>query len=250
MLPLRDDVPARGLPLVTVGLIAANLGVYGFEFFLWPGAFLLGDPALAARAARGYQAFLFEVGFVPCRVTEVCPPALSTHLAGLVPAWLTVFTGMFVHAGLFHVGGNMLYLWIFGDGVEDAMGKGRFLLFYLTCGVVAAAAQYAGDPRSPVPMVGASGAVSGVLGAYLVLYPRARVWTLVFLGPFFWRIVRIPALALLGLWIVVQLLNSLITFANPQQGGVAVLAHVGGFAAGLALVGLFRRRSRFVGGRA
>jgi membrane associated rhomboid family serine protease len=135
----------------------------------------------------------------------------------------------------------MLYLWIFGDNVEDVMGKGRFLGFYLVCGTVAAAAQSVGDPTSPVPLVGASGAVSGALGAYLVLFPHARVWTLLVIG-FFWRVVPIPALIVLGFWIVVQALNGVFTFGRGEPGGVAFMAHVGGFVAGMVLVSLFRRR--------
>jgi membrane associated rhomboid family serine protease len=155
---------------------------------------------------------------------------------------------MFMHGGLFHVAGNMLYLWIFGNNVEDSMGKIRFLLFYLLCGAAAALAQYAADPASRVPMVGASGAISGALGAYLVLFPGARVWTLVVFG-FFWRLVPVPALIVLGFWIVVQVLNGLITFGQSfgsggEGGGVAFLAHVGGFVAGMALVFLFRRQPR------
>jgi membrane associated rhomboid family serine protease len=165
-------------------------------------------------------------------------------LAGAPPPWLTIFTSMFLHGGLFHVGGNMLYLWIFGNNVEDAMGRLRYLLFYLVCGVAAAVAQYLSSPHSPVPMIGASGAVSGTLGAYLLLYPHARVWTLVIFG-FFWRLVPVPAVIVLGFWIVVQVLNGLITFGGGGAGaggGVAFLAHVGGFVAGMALVLPFRRR--------
>jgi membrane associated rhomboid family serine protease len=241
VLPLRDDVPTQSFPLVTVALIAANVLVFLYEFTLGfsPGA----HPAVAAEAERAYQAFIFEFGLVPCRLADACPARLETLLAGAPPPWLTVFTSMFVHGGLFHVGGNMLSLWIFGNNVEDSMGKGRFLVFYLLCGVAAALAQYLTDTRSPVPMVGASGAVSGALGAYLILFPGARVWTLVIFG-FFWRFVPVPALIVLGFWIVVQVLNGVVTFGRGEPGGVAFLAHVGGFVAGMALVGLFRRRPR------
>jgi membrane associated rhomboid family serine protease len=190
---------------------------------------------------------VFEFGFVPCRLGDVCPASLSTALAAAPAPWLTIFTSMFVHGGLFHVAGNMLYLWIFGNNVEDAMGKLRFLVFYLLCGVAAALAQYVADPASRVPMVGASGAISGALGAYLVLFPGARVWTLVVFG-FFWRLVPVPALIVLGFWIVVQVLNGLLTFGQAfgggEGGGVAFLAHVGGFVAGMALVFVFRRQPR------
>ncbi len=234
MFPLKDDVPSRSLPVVTVTLIVLNVLVYLYEFFL--GAGRGGD--------RLYEQFIYEFGLIPCRVSGSCPAQLSTALTGAPSPLVTVFTAMFVHGGFFHVGGNMLYLWIFGDNVEDAMGKGRFLLFYLACGVIAAAAQYFQSPHAPVPMVGASGAVSGALGAYLVLYPHARVWTLVILG-FFWRIVPIPALIVLGFWIIVQAVNGIVTFGQ-SEGGVAFLAHVGGFVAGMVLVSLFRQRTRLL----
>lgn len=241
MLPLKDDIPTRSFPLVTVGLIAVNLAVYAYQFFLG----LPVQPTRAARLAaeRASQAFLFEFGLVPCRLSQTCPAMLLTFLAGAPPAWLTVFSSMFVHGGLFHVGGNMLYLWIFGNNVEDAMGRGRFLVFYFLSGVVGAALQVLSDPSSPVPMVGASGAVSGALGAYLVLYPRAHVWTLVGFG-WFWRLVPVPAVVVLGFWIVVQVVNTLVTFGSGQHGGVAWLAHVGGFVTGVALVHVFRQRRR------
>ena len=153
---------------------------------------------------------------------------------------VTLFTSMFVYAGFFHVAGNMLYLWIFGNNVEDSMGKIRFTLFYLLCGLGAALAQIAVSPASRVPMVGASGAISGVLSAYLLLFPQARVLTLIPLG-FFTQLAEIPAVIVLGFWIVVQVFNGLLTF-NFAGGGVAWFAHVGGFVVGMVLVGLFKRR--------
>jgi membrane associated rhomboid family serine protease len=240
MLPLKDDVPTRSFPLVTVVLIAINLVVYAYEFFLWFEPVAAGRPPLGERL---YQQFVFEFGLIPCRVGDICPPRLDAVVAGAPPPLTTVFTSMFVHGGLFHVGGNMLYLWIFGNNVEDSMGRGRFIVFYLLCGLAAAAAQYLQNPASAVPMVGASGAVSGTLGAYLILHPHARIWTLVVFG-FFWRVIPVPALLVLGFWIVVQFVNSVVTFGKGDGGGVAFLAHVGGFAAGMLLVGLFRRRPR------
>ena len=246
MFPLKDDVPVQSFPLITIGLIVVNVLVYLYEFVLgFPGT---GSREAAATAERAYQAFVYEFGFIPCRLRDVCPAALDTPLATAPPPWLTLFTSMFVHGGLFHVGGNMLYLWIFGDNVEDAMGKVRFLVFYLLCGVAAAFSQYLGDPRSAIPMVGASGAVSGALGAYLLLYPGARVWTLVIFGLFV-RLVPIPALVVLGFWAVVQLVNGLFAFSSgalghDESGGVAFLAHVGGLLAGITLVPLFRQPDR------
>ena len=156
----------------------------------------------------------------------------------MVPAAATLLTSMFLHGGWLHLIGNMLYLWIFGDNVEDAMGHGRFVLFYLVCGLAAALAQAGLDPGSEVPMVGASGAISGVLGAYLMLHPRAHVLVLIPLG-ILTQLVRLPALIVLAFWFGLQLFQQL--SAPPGQGGVAFMAHIGGFVAGMALVPLFKR---------
>ena len=190
-----------------------------------------------------YQAFIFEFGLVPCRLADACPARLETLLAGAPSPWLTVFTSMFVHGGLFHVGGNMLYLWIFGNNVEDVDGQGRFLVFYLACGV--------GGGDRPVPdrhgLAGPNGRRQrrGLRCARRVPapFPGARVWTLMGFG-FFWRFVPVPAVIVLGFWIVVQVINGVLTFGRGEPGGVAFLAHVGGFVAGMALVDLFRRRPR------
>jgi membrane associated rhomboid family serine protease len=173
-------------------------------------------------------------GLTPRELTTGVPPHPF-------PVGVTLFTSMFVHGGLFHVAGNMLYLWIFGNNVEDAMGRARFVLFYLLSGLGAAFSQVLAGPNSTIPMVGASGAVSGVLGAYLLLYPHARVLTLIILG-WFWRVVEIPALVVLGFWIVVQVVNGLWTFSF-QGGGVAWFAHIGGFAAGMLLLPFFKQRT-------
>jgi membrane associated rhomboid family serine protease len=152
----------------------------------------------------------------------------------------TVFSSMFLHGGFFHVAGNMLYLWIFGKNVEDTLGHTRFSLFYLLSGVAAAATQVLAAPASEVPMIGASGAVSGILGAYLILFPQARVLTLVIFG-FFWRLLSIPAVVVLGFWIVLQILNGLGSFG--EAGGVAWFAHIGGFFAGMLLLIAMRPRT-------
>jgi membrane associated rhomboid family serine protease len=157
-----------------------------------------------------------------------------------LPATLTVFTAMFLHGGLMHIGGNMLYLWIFGNNIEDVMGHGRFIVFYLLCGVAAAYAHAITAPTSQVPMIGASGAISGVLGAYLLLFPRARVLTLIPLG-FFTRLDYIPAGWVLGFWIVIQFFNGTLSLGR-EGGGVAWFAHIGGFVAGMALIRVFIRR--------
>ncbi len=162
------------------------------------------------------------------------PPELS-----LVSPWITIFTSMFMHGGWMHLIGNMLYLWIFGDNVEDAMGHGRFVVFYLLCGVAAVFAQALPDPSSTVPMVGASGAISGVLGAYLLLYPHARVLVVIPFG-FYLHPMRIPAGLVLVLWFGLQLLSN--AMAQAGQGGVAFRAHIGGFVAGMILITIFKQR--------
>ncbi len=214
MIPLRDNIPSYRTPIVTVGLIAANILVYVNQLMLPPQAAVQ---------------FVYLYGLIPLEISG--GDLLVPHP---VPLYATVFTSMFVHGGLFHLGGNMLYLWIFGDNVEDRIGRLKFLVFYLLSGLAAAATQIWTDPASKIPMVGASGAISGVLGAYLFLFPHARVLTLIPLG-FFYRIVEIPALIVLGLWIVVQVLNGVGTL-GVQVGGVAWFAHIGGFVAGLGMV--------------
>jgi membrane associated rhomboid family serine protease len=238
--PLRADVPIRAHPAVSVALIVVNVVIYLYEFFLWF------DPASPGRASLGgvlYEQFIVEFGLTPCRVRDICPLALETALAGAPPPILTVLTSMFVHGSLLHVGGNMLYLWIFGSVIEDAMGHGRFILFYLVCGIVAAVAQFLYNPASAVPMVGASGAIAGTLGGYLVLYPQTRVRVLVVFG-FFVRVILVPALVVLGFWVVLQFVTGLFTVARGDVGEVAVLAHLGGFVAGLGLVHIFRGERR------
>jgi membrane associated rhomboid family serine protease len=232
MLPLKDDIPSRSTPFVTITLIAINVVVFLYQASLqWSGDI---------QMARVAEAFVLEFGAVPCRLSGSCAaPDSFPH------PFVTILTSMFLHGGLLHVGGNMLYLWIFGDNVEDSLGHGRFLVFYFASGIAAAAAQVAAAPTAALPMIGASGAVSGVLGAYLLLFPHASVLTLVTFV-FFIRFVRIPAVIVLGLWIVVQLFNGLGSFPSlPTSGGeagVAWFAHIGGFLAGLALLLIMRRR--------
>jgi len=221
MIPLRDNLPTRRAPLVTLLLIGIN--AYAFLRVFWLGSYV-------------GQGYLLYYGLIPCSLTGSCQVtgrAFSPEV--------TLLTSMFVHAGLFHFGGNMLYLWIFGNNVEDATGRVRFLLFYLLCGCGAAYAQILMGPASRIPMVGASGAVSGVLGAYLLLFPHARVLTLIPLGFLPW-IVEFRAVFVLGFWIVIQLLNGFLTFSHGG-GGVAWFAHIGGFVVGCVLIGLFKRRT-------
>jgi membrane associated rhomboid family serine protease len=218
MIPLRDENPTRTRPVVTIGLIAACTLVYLWQLTLPPD---------------GVRAAIYSLGFIPAvflGATEL-PPELRS-----VPSLLTPLTSMFLHGNLLHLLGNMLYLWIFGDNIEDRMGRGRFIVFYVLCGVAAALAQALPNTDSVVPMIGASGAVSGVLGAYLLLYPRAKVLVAIPLVIVLYTF-HLPALAVLGLWFAGQLLSSMAQEAG--EAGVAFGAHVGGFVAGLLLVRLF-----------
>jgi membrane associated rhomboid family serine protease len=213
MLPLQDDIPTRRLPLITWLIILLNVLFFLYELLLDAGGQL--------------DAALQNLGLIPALVTAN-PFSLTTARH--------VLTSMFTHGGFMHIASNMLYLWIFGNNVEDALGRFRFILFYLICGTAAAATQVFFSPHSMVPMIGASGAIAGVLGAYLLLYPRARVRTLVFFG-YFARMADLSALWVLGLWFVLQFFNGLLALgAAADSGGVAVWAHVGGFIAGLLLV--------------
>ena len=221
MIPLRDDLPTRTMPIFTIAFIVASSAV-----FLWQIS--LGE--------RGFQVAVYSLGVIPATLLghETLPPEFFR-----IPPTLTVFSSMFLHGGWMHLIGNMLYLWIFGNNVEDSMGHVRFVIFYLACGVAAALAQALPNPDSVIPMIGASGAISGVLGAYLLLHPRAHVLVLVPLG-FFTQLVRMPAMIVLGLWFVLQLVSQ--ALADPQAGGVAFGAHIGGFVAGMVLIPLFKRR--------
>jgi membrane associated rhomboid family serine protease len=220
MFPLHDDNPTQTVPYVTWALITACVLA-----FFWQQS--LGGAV---------QSAVYAFGMIPAVLLDIksLPPELD-----LLPAWMTVLTSMFLHGGWMHLIGNMLYLWIFGNNVEDAMGHGRFLAFYLLCGIIAALSQVAMNTASEVPMVGASGAISGVLGAYILLYPHARVLVLI---PIIIIITtaRIAAYWVLGFWFVMQLIS---TTANAgQEGGVAFAAHIGGFVAGMVLIPIFKHR--------
>jgi membrane associated rhomboid family serine protease len=236
VIPLKDDVPSRSLPFVTVGLIGLNVLAFLYQVSL--GIDARGPGAGAA------EAFVVEFGVIPCRLAQSCPAALVRAADDFPHPWATVVTAMFLHANVLHVGGNMLYLWIFGDNVEDTLGHGRFLVFYLLAGMAAALGQTLVSPTSTVPMIGASGAVSGVLGAYLLLFPRAAILTLFTFG-FFFKFIRVPALIVLGFWIVLQLINGYVTVSarslgRGESGGVAWFAHIAGFLAGMVLLFLVR----------
>ena len=224
MIPLRDANPTQRRPVVTIGLIALCVAAFAWELVIQADG---GD--------AGLEALFRQWALVPGDLTA----ALGGD-GGLGHPVATVITSMFLHGGWIHLGGNMLYLWIFGNNVEDRFGRVRFLLFYLFGGVVAAVTQVAVDPTSSTPVLGASGAIAAVLGAYLVLYPGARVLSLVFLG-FFYQLLQIPAVIVLGLWFVLQLVNGAMSLGVPSSaGGVALFAHIGGFVAG-AIVALLVR---------
>jgi membrane associated rhomboid family serine protease len=222
MIPLKDDNPTRTVPAVTVALIVVNVAIFVWELLLPPPV---------------RDDLIYKMAVIPAEIAHLEPFTLDQALYN----GMTLFTSMFLHGSVLHLIGNMLYLWIFGKNIEDIMGHVRFLLFYGLCGVAGSLVQVAVGSDSRIPMIGASGAIAGVLGAYLVLFPTARVLTLIFIV-FFIRIVKIPALIVLGFWLLIQLLNA----GQIVPGGVAWFAHIGGFAAGLALiVPLRRRRPRY-----
>ena len=217
-LPLKDENPTNTFPFVTVGLILVNCLVFYHQI-------TLSFPAS--------QQFVFLWGAIPYQITH------GEVLQGkaLIPPILTLFSSMFLHGGFLHIFGNMLYLWIFGNNIEDTLGHFRFLIFYLIAGLAAALTQVFSDPQSTTPMIGASGAIAGVLGAYTLLFPRARVLTLMFIFIFI-KIIRVPALIILGFWFLIQLLN----LTGGVEGNVAFFAHIGGFLGGLILVKIFQPR--------
>lgn len=215
MIPFKDDNPTSIFPFVTIGLIALNIVIY-----LWEMVSPSGQQQITHfYGAIPHNLFTFE------KTQPLHPVA-------------TVFSSMFLHGGLLHLGGNMLYLWIFGNNIEDRLGHVRFLAFYLLSGIVAAYAHTISEPNSVIPMIGASGAVSGVLGAYVLLFPRAHIYTLVFLG-FFVRVIRLPALIVIGFWAIIQFGSGIITKGVASQGGIAWFAHIGGFLFGLITIKLW-----------
>jgi rhomboid family protein len=256
LIPLRDNIPTDRFPVITVVIIAINVFVFLF----------LQGPSFSLSAGDNVdQKPVIEYGTIPYRITHpgddcaigttstgeqeiVCegepdyPPGAEPNIKN-PPAYLTLFTSIFLHGGWLHIIFNMLFLWIFGNNVEDSMGRVRYVLFYLLGGLVAGLSQVAVAPDSTVPAIGASGAIAAVLGGYALLYPRARVLTLFFL--FFIFILELPALLLLGIWVFLQFLPAVGQLASPDvggQGGVAYWAHVGGFVFGLAMIKLFARR--------
>jgi len=212
LIPLRDENPTQRIPYVVYALIAVNVFLFLYNGVAHPGPL------------AGFELIPYEL--VTGR--DIGPPTP-------VPAWMTIFSSMFMHANLLHIGGNMLYLWIFGNNIEDILGHFRFLAFYLIAGLAAALAQVAQSPGSEIPMVGASGAIGGVLGAYLILFPRARIISVVFFV--FIQVIALPASVVLGMWIILQVINSIVfSIGTTGEGGVAYAAHVGGFLSGIGMI--------------
>jgi membrane associated rhomboid family serine protease len=231
MFPIRDDNPHFLTPYATYGIIALN--VLAWVFLQGMGT----EPALSGSVCR--------LGLIPGELLQSVPAGTQVQLGprsvcvlGGSSTWYTTITSMFMHGGWFHIIGNMWFLWIFGNNVEDSMGHVRFVVFYLLCGLGAAALQVATGPESAIPMVGASGAIGGVMGAYILLYPRVHVHMLIFLG-FFVTTIAVPAYLMLGYWLLIQVISGFGSI-GAEGGGVAFWAHVGGFVAGAVLVLLFR----------
>ncbi|MBW2467368.1 MAG: rhomboid family intramembrane serine protease [Deltaproteobacteria bacterium] len=221
MLPLKDNIPARNFPYVNIGLIVINTVFFIYQMSYGPG----------------FERVIFTLGFIPARFL-----AQQGDNVLFPTGFLPVFSSMFLHANLVHLISNMWMLWIFGDNVEDCMGHGRYLMFFILCGVASVFAQAVSNPHSTIPMVGASGAISGVLGAYFLTYPHARILTLVPIVIIFY-VVELPAYFFLGFWFVIQFIQGSLYSLNSEQmvgGGVAWWAHVGGFMAGVLLLYVFR----------
>ncbi len=214
MFPLKDNIATDKKPVVTVAIILTNVLVFFYQLSM----------------GENFDFLLFKYGAIPFEITH----GQEVTYQAAFPIPLTLFTAMFLHGGWMHVIGNMWYLWIFGNNVEDKLGHFKFVIFYLLSGLIASFTYIAANPSSQVPMIGASGAIAGVLGAYMIRFPGARVLTLIFFG-FFARIVAIPALYVLGFWFIIQLLNGLPSIGANITGGVAWFAHIGGFVAGMGL---------------
>lgn len=222
MIPYKDDNPTTHFPIITILLITLNTLVFLFQMV----------------SNTDSRAIIYSYGVIPHNLLQ------GDEKMG-IPVTVNLLTSMFLHGGILHLAGNMLYLWIFGNNIEDQLGIFRFIVFYLLCGVIATYTHALSDPSSTIPMIGASGAISGILGAYLVLFPRARVHTLIFLG-FFIQVIRIPAIIVIGFWIVIQFINGLLSRGfYGGSGGVAWFAHIGGFLAGVILIKLFLKKRRF-----
>jgi len=221
LIPYKDNNPTASFPFVTIGIVVLNIVVFLYQI----------------ASPSGTEKIVFSYGAIPHYI-------ITFDKVQPIHPVLTIFSAMFMHGGVFHLAGNMLYLWIFGDNIEDQLGHLRFIIFYIFCGIVAAFAQVITSPDSFTPMIGASGAISGVLGAYLLLFPRALVHTLIFLV-FFVTVVKIPALIVIGFWAIIQFISGLTSTGFAREGGVAWFAHIGGFITGLLTIKLWLpRRSK------
>ena len=241
MIPVGDSLRSRTTPLVNYSIIVINIVVFFYELSLSGRQVLIGREVMSAL-----DRWTYEWGTVACRVSSSCPVAFDRAFADAPNPWVTLLTATFIHAGWLHLIGNMLFLWIYGDNVEDAMGHIPYLIFYLLVGLLAGLAQVASGPGSTVPGVGASGAIAGVMAAYLVLYPGASVRVLIPIIIIPW-ITNLPAFILMLFWFVTQVISGVAALgarATGGEGGVAWFAHIGGFVAGLALVWFFRTRRR------
>ena len=220
MIPFKDDNPTSRTPILTIAFITLNVAVFIIQTLY---------PESLRHAAYNY-------GAIPHYL-------LTLNTVQPIHPVMTIFTSMFMHGGLLHLISNMLYLWIFGNNIEDKLGYVKFILFYMLCGIGAAYSHALATPSSMVPMIGASGAVAGILGAYLILYPQAKVHTLIFLG-FFIQVVRLPAVVVIGFWIIIQFINGIVSSSAASQGGVAWFAHIGGFVLGIVLITLMTGKQR------
>ncbi|MDD4363200.1 MAG: rhomboid family intramembrane serine protease [Atribacterota bacterium] len=219
MFPLWDEMPTRKVPIITILIIAVNAVVYYYQFFIVPNS----------------TQFIYSYGLIPYEIVK----GVDLFPSGPSPIYLSIITSMFIHGNFVHLFGNMLYLWIFGNNIEDVLGDIKFIFFYFLSGILAAFMQIIISPYSDIPMIGASGAVAGVLGAYFILFPKSRITTLVFFG-FFIRLIKMPALFVLGIWIVFQVLYGLSNLTSQSvNSGVAWFAHIGGFIGGILLIKLF-----------
>ena len=226
MIPLRDENPSYTFPFVNVLLILTNIFIFVYQKYFVPG---------------GIEPLYFQLGCIPYEFTHFT----DVHPPSLVPVPVTVVTAMFMHGGWIHLLGNMLFLWIFGDNVEDTLGHVKYLFFYITCGFFASLFHIFTNVNSQIPSVGASGAIAGVMGAYMFLFPKARVKTLLILGILI-QVVRIPAVFILGYWIFIQFLSGFAEFGSRMGGGIAWFAHIGGFVAGFVLIIMTKKRRRGV----
>ena len=224
MIPLKDENPSRTVPITNAFLILVNVSVFVYQYFLIPG---------------GASPLFLQLGCIPyefANFVDIDPPAL-------IPIPLTIITAMFMHGGWIHLLSNLLFLWIFGDNIEDRLGHLKYLFFYMTCGTIASLLHIMTNLNSQIPSIGASGAIAGVMGAYMYLFPKARIRTLVIWFVFI-QVVRIPALIMLGYWILIQVLSGFAEFGTQTEGGIAWFAHIGGFVTGFFMIIMMKKRRK------